>query len=60
MIKMRINIGNNNKITKSVIGKDNNKEQKDNKIFKRIMELLIEISVGLIVAFCIYKLGWNK
>ncbi|MBP3595846.1 MAG: hypothetical protein J6J60_00370 [Clostridia bacterium] len=57
---MGINIGDNNKINKSVIGNNNDKEQKENKLLKIVLELLIGIAVGLIVGFCIYKFGWNK
>lgn len=55
---MKINIGNNNKIKKSIIGNDNNNNSKkdDNKLFK----IIIEIAIGLVIAFIVYKLGWNK
>lgn len=57
---MGINIGDNNKINKSVIGNNNDKEQKESKLLKIVLELLIGTTVGLIVGFCIYKFGWNK
>lgn len=54
---MRINIGNNNKIKNSIIGNNNNNsKEKDNKI----VMIIIEIAIGLLVAFIVYKLGWNK
>ena len=53
---MKINIGNNNKIKNSTIGNNNNNKEKDNKIVK----IIIEISIGLLVAFLAYKFGWNK
>lgn len=55
---MKINIGNNNKIKKSIIGNDNNNNSKkdDNKLIK----IIIEIAIGLAIAFIVYKLGWNK
>lgn len=54
---MKINIGNNNKIKNSTIGNNNNNnKEKDNKIVK----IIIEISIGLLIAFLAYKFGWNK
>ena len=60
---MKINIGNNNEIKNSTIGyKNNNVEEnpkKDNNVTKIIMDVIVAIIGGLIVAFLIYKLGWN-
>lgn len=56
---MAINIGNNNKITNSTIGNSNNKKKNGNKLNKLVIELLITVVGGLIVAYCIYKFGWN-
>lgn len=58
-MKMAINIGNNNKITNSTIGNSNNKKKEGNKLNKLVIELLITVVGGLIVAYCIYKFGWN-
>lgn len=60
---MGINIGNNNKIEESIIGNNNttnNKEQGKNALIKLIIELSIAIVGGLIVAYVVYKFGWNK
>ena len=57
---MEINMGDNNKINKSIIGNNNKKEKEDNKILKIALEIIIGIIAGLIVGFCIYKFGWNK
>lgn len=60
---MKINIGNNNEIKNSTIGyKNNNVEENpenDNNVTKIIMDVIVAIIGGLIVAFLIYKLGWN-
>ena len=54
---MGIIIGNNNKIKNSTIGNDNNNtKEKDNKIIK----IIIEIIIGLLIAYLVYKFGWNK
>lgn len=57
---MGINIGNNNKLKKSVIG-NNNKIEKETSTFSNFfINILITIVGGLLVAYCIYKFGWNK
>ncbi|MGP1608940.1 MAG: hypothetical protein ACTTGJ_03750 [Clostridium sp.] len=57
---MRINIGDNNKINKSIIGSNNQRKKEENKLFKIFIEVLIGLLVGLIVAFFVYRFGWNK
>ena len=57
---MEINMGDNNKINKSIKDNNNKKEKEDNKILKIALEIIIGIIAGLIVGFCIYKFGWNK
>lgn len=57
---MGINIGDNNKIKKSVIGNNNKIGQEKSSINKTLISLLITIIGGLIVGYCIYKFGWNK
>lgn len=57
---MRINIGNNNEIKKSVIGNNNKIHEERKSFFKKIIEIIISIIVGLVVGYCIYKFGWNK
>ena len=57
---MGINIGNNNEISKTIIGNNNKKEQEKNKFIKIIIELIITVIGGLIVGYFIYKFGWNK
>lgn len=57
---MKINIGNNNEIKKSVIGNNNKINEEKKSFFKIIIEILISIVAGLIVGYCIYKFGWNK
>ena len=55
---MRINIGNDNKIKKSIIGNNNNNKDKEKSNI--IIKIIIEIAIGLLIAFLVYKLGWNK
>lgn len=55
---MKISIGNNNRIKNSTIGNNNNNNSKDKD--NKTIKIIIEIVVGLIVAFIVYKLGWNK
>ena len=57
---MGINIGDNNKIKKSVIGDNNKIGQEKSSINKTLISLLLTIIGGLIVGYCIYKFGWNK
>ena len=57
---MGINIGDNNKIKKSVIGDNNKIGQEKGSINKTLISLLLTIIGGLIVGYCIYKFGWNK
>ena len=57
---MGINIGNNNEISKTIIGNNNKKAQEKNKFIKIIIELIITVIGGLIVGYFIYKFGWNK
>lgn len=53
-----INIGNNNKINKSIIGNNNKIETpKDNKFI--LKNIIIPIIVGLIVAGIVFLLKWN-
>lgn len=54
---MKISIGNNNRIKNSTIGNNNNNNSKDKD--NKTIKIIIEIVVGLIVAFIVYKLGWN-
>ena len=56
---MKINIEDNNNINDSIIGNNNQKKEKDESK-KRFIEVLVEIVIGLIVAFLVYKFGWNK
>lgn len=56
---MAINIGNNNKIKEAIIGSGNIINKEEHKITKVIVELLITIIGGLIVAFCIFIFHWN-
>ena len=55
VMKMGINIGNNNKIKNAIIGNNNNKEKKEN----TIVRIVLEIIIGLVIAFFVYKFGWN-
>lgn len=53
-----INIGNNNKINKSIIGNNNKIEpSKDNKFI--LKNIIIPITVGLIIAGITFLLKWN-
>ena len=53
-----INIGNNNKINKSIIGNNNKTEiSKDNKFI--LKNIIIPIIVGLIIAGIVFLLKWN-
>ena len=55
---MKINIENNNKINKSIIGSNNNNKDKEKNNI--IIKIIIEIAIGLLIAFLVYKFGWNK
>lgn len=59
-MKMGIKIGNNNNVNESIIGNNNKKDEEKNKLMKIVAELFIAIAGGLIVAFLVYKFGWNK
>lgn len=53
-----INIGNNNKINKSIIGNNNKTENpKDSKFI--LKNIIIPIIVGLIIAGIVFLLKWN-
>lgn len=53
-----INIGNNNKINKSIIGNNNKIEApKDNKFV--LKNIIVPIIVGLIIAGIVFLLKWN-
>ena len=53
-----INIGNNNKINKSIIGNNNKTEStNDNKFI--LKNIIIQIIVGLIIAGIVFLLKWN-
>ena len=55
---MKIDIGDNNKIENSNIGK-NNKQQSNKKLVEIIISIIITIVTGVIIAYIVYKLGWN-
>lgn len=57
---MGINIGNNNKIKKTIIGNKNSQKKEASNFIKITIELLIAVISGLIVGYFIYKFGWNK
>lgn len=53
-----INIGNNNKINKSIIGNNNKIESpKDNKFV--LKNIIVPIIVGLVIAGIVFLLKWN-
>lgn len=57
---MKIEIGNNNKIKNSKISNvDLNQTKNKNKFNDIIKEITISIISGLILAFVLYKLGWE-
>lgn len=54
---MKVNIGNNNKINKNVIGSNNSiKTEKKENIF---VTILITTLTGIVIAGIVYYLGWN-
>ncbi len=53
---MKLNIGNNNTIKKSIIGNKNNiPNKKENKF----LTIIIEIVIGVIIAGIAFLLGWS-
>ena len=54
---MKVNIGKNNKINKSIIGSNNSIDtQKKENTF---VTILITIVTGIVIAGIVYYLGWN-
>lgn len=52
---MSIKIGNKNKVKNSIIGSNNSIEKKNN----LLIEILITIITGVIIAGIVYFIGWN-
>lgn len=58
VIKMSVNIGNNNRIKNAIVG-NNNSVQKEEKKANVLVDIIITIIVTLFCAGIIFYLGWN-
>lgn len=57
---MKINIGNNNKIENSNIGKNNsNSNPEEHNFYKIIIEIFVGITVSVIGGYILFKLNLN-